>query len=200
MTLTLHDALKTSYKDKDNQKLGMSKFGYTRGEDLSNHNHQVYHHAGENKLLFSVTGSHNKHDAGVDAYLGLGMLKHTNRYKDADTALKESKKKYNINNATVIGHSLGSSVGRNISGNGDKFIGLDGGYTIGEKVRNNGTNYKTKGDVVSLFGKKQTVLQNKNENKYKKLGSYVGLGAFGGLIDAYKAHDIDNITDEQIFV
>ena len=128
------------------------------------------------------------------------MLKHTNRYKDADTALKESKKKYNINNATVIGHSLGSSVGRNISGNGDKFIGLDGGYTIGEKVRNNGTNYKTKGDVVSLFGKKQTVLQNKNENKYKKLGSYVGLGAFGGLIDAYKAHNVDNIKDEQIFV
>ena len=28
----------------------------------------------------------------------------------------------------------------------------------------------------------------------------VGLGAFGGLIDAYKAHDIDNIKDEQIFV
>ena len=70
MTLTLHDALKTSYKDKDNQKLDMSKYGYTRDEDLSNHNHQVYHHSGENKLLFSVTGSHNKHDVGTDAYLG----------------------------------------------------------------------------------------------------------------------------------
>ena len=73
MTLTLHDALKTSYKDKKNQQLDMSKFGYTRDEDLSNHNHQVYHHAGENKTLFSVTGSHNKHNAGVDAYIGLSL-------------------------------------------------------------------------------------------------------------------------------
>ena len=52
MTLTLHDALKTSYKDKKNQQLDMSKFGYTRDENLSNHTHQVYRHAGENKLLF----------------------------------------------------------------------------------------------------------------------------------------------------
>ena len=178
----------------------MSKYGYTRDDDLSNHNHQVYHNQADNKLLFSVTGSHNKHDVGTDAYLGLGLLKSTNRYKDADYALKESKKMYKVDHATVIGHSLGSSVGRNISGNNDKFIGLDGGYTIGEKVRKNGTNYKTKGDIVSMFGKNQKVLHNENENKYKKLGSYIGLGAFGGLIDNYKAHDIDNIKNESIFI
>ena len=51
-----------------------------------------------------------------------------------------------------------------------------------------------------MFGKNQIVLQNKNEDKYKKLGSYVGLGAFGGLIDKYKAHDIDNIKHENIFI
>ena len=198
MTLSLHDALKTSYKNKDEQKLDMSKFGYTRDDDLSNHNHQVYHNQADNKLLFSVTGSHNKHDVGTDAYLGLGLLKSTNRYKDADYALKESKKKYKVDHATVIGHSLGSSVGRNISGNNDKFIGLDSGYTIGQKTRGNA--YKTKGDIVSMFGKNQKVLHNENENKYKKLGSYIGLGAFGGLIDNYKAHDIDNIKNESIFI
>ena len=171
MTLTLHDALKTSYKDKDNQKLDMSKYGYTRDEDLSNHNHQVYHHSGENKLLFSVTGSHNKHDVGTDAYLGLGLLKSTNRYKDADHALKESKKKYKVDHETVIGHSLGGSVGQNISSKNDKVYTLDSGHTIGQKTR--GTAYKTKGDVVSMFGKNQIVLQNKNEDKYKNLGSYI---------------------------
>ena len=49
---------------------------------------------------------------------------------------------------TAIGHSLGSSIANfNTSGN-YKFVGIDSGYTIGPKVRNNSTQYRSIGDIV----------------------------------------------------
>ena len=88
--LTLHTALKNSYKPQ--KTLGK---GYILDDELSNDNQQVYvNRKKNNKLLFSVTGTHNLSDIGSDVYLGLGKLKDTNRYKEADSTLEKAKKKY----------------------------------------------------------------------------------------------------------
>ena len=125
--LSLHTALKNSYKPQNT--LGK---GYILDDELSNDNQQVYvNRKKNNKLLVSVTGTHNLSDIGTDVYLGLGKLKDTNRYKEADSTLEKAKKKYNKSKATIIGHSLGASIGSYIKKRNDRFIGLDAGYTIG---------------------------------------------------------------------
>jgi len=206
--LNLHKVIKNSYKNKPE---ALKKFGYDYDKDLSNDNEQVYFNKQNKKLLYSVAGTHNLKDVGTDLYLAAGGLKNTNRYKEADNKLKDAKKKYGVSNAVVVGHSLGSSIGQNIvsKGAGDKFYGLDAGYTIGQKTRaNNGNShhYRVQGDAVSLLGanaknittlKNPTAYQNTKEG-YKKYGI---LGAGVGLVkDVLGAHDVDKIKHKKIFI
>ena len=131
--LSLHTALKNSYNPQ--KTLGK---GYILDDELSNDNQQVYvNRKKNNKLLVSVTGTRptKLQDIGTDIYLALGKLKDTNRYKEAESILEKSKKKYNKSKATIIGHSLGSTIGSYIKKPEDKFIGLDAGYTIGQPTR-----------------------------------------------------------------
>ena len=145
--LSLHAALKNSYKPQ--KTLGK---GYILDDELSNDNQQVYVNRKKNiKLLFSVTGTHNLSDIGSDVYLGLGKLKDTNRYKEADSTLEKAKKKYNKSKATIVGHSLGATIGSYIKKGNDRFIGLDAGCTIGQPAR--GENYRSKNDIVSFKNK-----------------------------------------------
>ena len=178
--LTLYEGLKNSYKPKKT----LSK-NYIIDDELSNDNQQVYvNRKKNNKLLFSVTGTRlNKlQDIGTDIYLALGRLKDTNRYKEAESTLEKAKKKYNKNSATIIGHSLGSTIGSYIKKPEDKFIGLDGGYTIGQKTRE-GEHYRSKNDIVSLLGSNNTNMKTLNSNT-----------------NLFNAHNIDNIKKEQIYV
>ena len=166
MNLNLHTALKNSYKKPKDAAYDMLKNGYQQDPSLSNHNQQVYYNTKDKKLLVSVAGTHNLSDWGTDLWLGAGGLKNTNRYKEADNILKKAKEKYKTS-ATVIGHSLGASIGAGIASKagGDKYVGLDGGYTIGQKTSNNPNfrSYRTEGDIVSGLGanaKHMTTLKN----------------------------------------
>jgi hypothetical protein len=142
--------------------------------------------------------------------LASGHLKDTNRYKEAKDTLEKAKKKYGVDNATIVGHSLGSSIGNNIaSRDKDKVIGLDGGYTIGQKTRANTTDYRSAGDLVSALGanaKHMTTLSNGNiisNHKYALAGGLLGggVGAFiGAGVDALNSHNVDNIKNKNIFV
>ena len=62
---------------------------------------------------------------------------------------------------------------------------LDGAYTLGQKTRPNTTHYRTQGDLVSSLssGKNTVTLQNPNGQQ--------------GFI---KAHNIDNIKDQNIII
>jgi hypothetical protein len=185
--LNLYDALNSTYQDENKQESTMKKFGYNR-DNSSNDDHQIYHKEGN--LLFTIAGTHKKSDVVTDAMLGLGLIKHSKRYKQSDQALTDAKKKYNITdgNTTIIGHSLGGNVGNLISSKSDKVITYNSGYTLGSKTRSNNKAYRTKGDIVSVLGNNQINLKNKN------------LPIRGIIGNGLKAHTIENLRNEQIFI
>jgi hypothetical protein len=188
----LHDALQASYGDKKGEN-ALKKAGYKYDSMLSSHKQKVWVNPQSKKMLFNVAGSHNIRDFVItDVALALGGLKYTPRYWSADHTLKEAKKKYAGYDTTVTGHSLGSTIGQQIAskGGGDKFYGLDGGFTIGQKLSDNKNfhNYRTAGDLVSgvaSFNPNMTTLTNKGL-----------LGIQGPLL----SHNLSHIKNEQIYV
>ena len=120
--LSLYEGLKNSYLPQ--KTLGKN---YILDDELSNDNQQVYvNRKKNNKLLFSVTGTRptKLQDIGTDIYLAFGKLKDTNRYKEAESTLEKAKKKYKKDSATIIGHSLGSSIGSYIKNQKIDLSGL----------------------------------------------------------------------------
>lgn len=192
MDVNLHDVLKAGYKNKQNQQGALLKNGYVLDNDLSSDNHQTYYNKDKNKLLYNVSGTHNLKDVITDGYLALGGIKNTSRYKEDDKILRKSKEKYNVDSATITGHSLGGSIGGLIAKNNDKVYSLDSGYTIGSRIKNNNKAYRTSGDVVSILGankKRMTTLKNPN------------FSIFNGIVgNAYNAHNVDNIKHKKIFI
>ena len=206
-TPTLHQIVKNSYaKNKANQ-MG----GYEYDQQLSNHNHQVYYNPKDKKLLFSVTGSHNASDWLNNIKLGLGYgFKQSNRYKESHQTLRDAKKKYNINNATVVGHSQSGYTAQHISSAGDKVLTLDKAATIGGNLKS-GDHYRTSGDIVSTFDTGKTHMKTlPNSHGSSLLGTAFKAGVslftgnpllgFSAINDIVKSHDVDNIKDHKIFV
>lgn len=207
--MDLQEILNLSYADREKQKREMAKRGYNYDSMLSNGNTQIYYNPRENKLLNTVTGTHNLSDWGTDAYLAMGHLKDTTRYKEADRALKEAKRKYGVNNAIVAGHSLGGSIASQIASKNDKAFALDAGYTIGQKTRSYGgnhQNYRTSGDVVSLLSgnaKHMKTLENPHGSGLSQLARNVGAGLVHPLLglqstvsNVLKSHDINSVKDK----
>lgn len=185
--LSLYDTLKNSYSKDHKQNMN----GYQLDKSLSNHNQQVYYNPQHKKLVVSVAGTHNLRDWGTDFYLGLGKLKDTNRYKEAKSIYDKAKAKYNPLQSTAVGHSLGNTIANYITSGNDKSVGLDGGFTIGQKVRSNATNYRTSGDVVSALGANQS-----NMHTLRSPNIRTGVG----LVDALRSHNVDNIRNENIII
>ena len=185
MPVSLYDALKNSYKPKD--RIGH----YVKDKELSNDDQQVYikrKKNGKNKLLYTVAGTHKISDYVTDAYLGLGMLKNTSRYKNADETLKKAQAKYKPVKTVVGGHSLGGSIARGIAGDNPVYT-LDKGQTIGETNAKNEVALRSKGDLVSLLGSGHIkTLPNPNFRT--------------GILplDALNSHNINNILNEKIFL
>jgi hypothetical protein len=187
----LHDVLQASYHDEKGKR-ELAKNGYKYDSMLSSKNQQVWVNPKSHKLLFTVAGTDifSPRDLGTDLYLAFGGLKNTNRYKEAEDTLKLAKQKYHNYKTVVAGHSLGSTIGQQIAskGNGDKFYGLDGGYTIGQNVSDNKNfhHYRVDGDWVSGIGGLSSNMKTlRNKNWWK-----------GPLI----AHKLHNIKEERIFV
>ena len=184
----LYDVLKAGYdKTKRND---LNKYGYNYDSMLSNSNQQVYFNPNENKLLVNVAGTKSLQDVGTDLYLAFGDLKSTNRYKQARDTLNKAKEKYNVDNATITGHSLGGAISQYIAGKDDKAITLDKGATIGQKSRKNESAYRVEGDIVSLLNagaKRTTTLENDKPS-------------FLPIRNVLNAHAVDRIKDKNIFI
>ena len=160
---TLHEVVKLSYANKQKQSNGLKSYGYNYDSRFSNDNHQVYYNPNEQKMIFSVTGTHKANDWITNAYLGLGKIKETSRYQDSDKALKEAKSYYNPKNVSVTGHSQGGTTASYIAQPSDKVLTLNKGVSIGQGHRPNETAYRTEGDIVSLLGVRN---RNMTTNKY----------------------------------
>lgn len=189
--ITLHQALKNSYASRDKQKGAFKNQGYVFDGDLSNDNEQVYYNPSQKKLLYTVSGTHNLKDVGTDLWLLGGKLKDTNRYKEASRILEKAKKRYNPQETSITGHSLGGSISQYIANKNDKVFTLDKGATFGQKSRSNEKAYRTSGDLVSVLNansKNMTTLKNPN----KKIGF--------APIDILNSHNVANIKQNKIFV
>ena len=192
--LLLHDVLKNSYAKNKSKTMK----GYNLDENLSNHNQQVYYNPTKKSLLLSGTGTHNFNDdgtynfndIGTDFYLGIGKLKDTNRYKEADKTLKLAKEKYGVNKAIITGHSLFGSIAGYIGNpDVDSIYTLDKGATIGQPVRKNEHVFRSKGDVVSLLNSNDPNITNLI-NPNQQTGRFIK--------DSLKAHNVDNIKYNNI--
>jgi hypothetical protein len=191
--LSLHDALKSSYGDNKSRKK-LASAGYKYDSKLSNRNQQVWFNSNDKKLLVNVAGTHNLKDWGTDAWLAAGHLKDTNRYKEAKKTIDNAKKTYSVHgkiDTTITGHSLGGSIAGYIGNKDDKVYTLDKGATIGQKMRKNEMAFRTSGDIVSAMNansKRMTTLNNPNLK--------TGISP----IDAYTAHNVNNIKNSNIHV
>jgi len=189
MSLDLYEVLDNSYKDKKTQSSAFNKQGYNFDTKLSNDNEQVYFSPTEKKLIVSIAGTHNLSDFGTDIWLASGNLKNTSRFKEGELVLQRAKQKYNIDNATITGHSLGGTIGSYIASSKDKVYTFNRGSTIGQPIRSNETAYRTNGDAVSALNANSTRMHTLNNPNYKS-GNIV--------IDTYRAHNLDNIKNQKI--
>ena len=187
---TLYDVLSNGYKHKKQKSKQLGD--YVMDESLSNHNHQTYYNPKDKKILFNVTGAHNAHDWLTNIKLGLGIgYKESDRYKQSHKALREAKRKYNSQNAVVVGHSQGAATAQYISSKGDRVLTLDRWTTIGSKSREGSKDYRTNGDLVSLIAStRHNTINLKNPNNQTGNIAY----------DILKSHDVKNIKNENLFV
>ena len=189
--LNLKKVLKLSYDDNINNQQSIKKNGYNFDSKLSNKNEKVYYNPNQNKLLVSVAGTHNFKDVLTDAYLGAGKLKDTTRYKQAHKTIRDAKNKYNVESATLAGHSLGGSIVSYAGSKNDTIYTLDKGATIGTKTRSREKAYRNKGDVVSLLSSNSKNMKTFGKTDYLRNGLIKG---------SLKAHDVKNIQSLKIFI
>ena len=206
-TPTLHEVIKNSYSKHKSPQLG----GYEYDAMLSNHNHQTYYNPKTRKLLFSVTGSHNGSDWLNNAKLLAGIgFKESNRYKESHKTLRDAKKKYNVANAIVTGHSQGGYTAQHISSAGDKVLTLDKAATFGGRL-SSGNHYRTKGDLISTLDTGKThmkTLDNPQGGSLFKTVAKAGLAYATGnpllglsaVNDVINNHNVSNIQDHKIFI
>ena len=163
---TLFDVLNNGYKDKKKKSKNLN--GYVMDEELSNKHYQTYYDPKDKKLLFNVTGTRpTASDWLNNINLGLGIgFKESKRYQESHKGLRDAKQKYNVQNATVTGHSKGGLISNYISSKGDKVITLDAAQSILNKSQSGSKNYRSNGDIVSLLGaNKHNTINLSNPNK-----------------------------------
>ena len=150
--LLLSDALKASYKTKEDAEQTYKKHGYNFDKDLSNIHSRVYYHPNEKNLLISYRGTKNLlNDLPTDLAILTGNLNNTDRYKHSKDVLDKAKHKYNTS-ATIIGHSLGGSLASSLGDDRDKIITFNKGaglLTKPHEAKHNETAYRVNGDIVS---------------------------------------------------
>ena len=101
------------------------------------------------------------------------------------------KKKYNVDSATLVGHSLGGSIVSYAGSKGDTIYTLDKGATIGTKTRSREKGYRSAGDAVSALAANASHMKTLSKNNYLRDGIVMG---------ALKAHDVKNIKNDEIYI
>jgi hypothetical protein len=198
------DILNVGYtNDKRKQKEFAKKHGYHLDEELSNHNHQVYHNPQTNELIHNTNGTQNNlksflTDWHTNLQIGLGRGKNTDRYKEEKGNLEKAKKKYNPSKTTITGHSQGGFHASNIGDKDDKIVTYNKASIPFTPSNSNEKHYRTKGDVVSIgaIGQKHTEVIPEKE-KSKSIFPFNSLYNLGKNV--LNSHDIKHL-DERVAV
>ena len=155
VNMPLHKALKLSYLDDNKKKKKLlKKYGFRLDEDLSSHNQTVAYNPNNQRMLYSVAGTHNMDDGKTDLQLAFGNLKRSKRYKEAVNTLDRAKNKYKNSKENIItGESLGGTITSYLPyDDKTRAFAVNSGYTIGQPTRTRQgrlTNYRIKGDLIS---------------------------------------------------
>lgn len=150
--LNLYDALEASYETPKQAKERLKRYNYYVSDTLSTPDIKVAFNPVNKKLLLLGAGTNKLADIGTDVYLATGNLKLTNRYKEAKALLKKAKQAYNVDRATIVGHSLFGAIGSGIAKNTDKVYTYNKGAGVsGNTYQPNERAYRSAGDVVSLL-------------------------------------------------
>lgn len=101
---------------------GLKDKGLVYDADSSDKYHSVYIDTKNNKIVMSIRGTDLKHGMGeavsdllTDAAVAFGATKGTKRYKRSENKLMELKEKYPDMEIESFGHSLGGTIGANLS-------------------------------------------------------------------------------------
>ena len=135
--IKLYDVLKAFYDD--NKKTQLKQYGFDYQPQYSSGKLQTFFNPDDKILIFSVRGTDPRSltDIQTDISLGLGRLKQTKRYKDADAMLKKAKQGLTQKKTVVTGFSLGGAIASGIASGSDKVYTFNRGSTIGSKTRAN---------------------------------------------------------------
>lgn len=182
--LKLYNALKIGYfRNENKQRKRLKRFGYRLDPELTTREQMVAFNPFSKKLLFVSNGTdpRNTVDLAEDLLIGLGSSpKYRKRINEQKNALLKAKEKYNVDSATIVGHSLGANTTHYIGSENDKIIGYNPAL-INQKIRNNETLLKTKYDPVSALANNVRVIDGGNEN-------------------IINAHKLEALKDEPIFI
>jgi hypothetical protein len=184
--LKLYNALEIGYlRNEAKQKKRLKRFGYKLVPDLTNREHTVAFNPVNQKLLYISNGTDfsNLRDVKHDVMGAVGAQRSSSREKEERNALLKAKQELKPKEVVLVSHSLGSQYTNYIAGSGDKVIQYNPYYTAGAKSRGNVENYRTRGDLVSMFSPAEnTTTLN-----------------VGGLAPV-QAHGISQIRDAPIYV
>lgn len=185
--IRLYNALNIGYlRNEKKQKKRLKRFGYVLDPELTNRERLVAWNPYNKKLLFVENGTENtieglRKDIPEDLIAGLGFKQDRKRVEEAKNTLLKAKKKYNAPTATLVSHSLGGNVAHYIANEGDKVV-MYNPYLINQKKRPNETIYRTEGDVVSSLTTGAKTLERPASQSF------------------FKAHNVENIREEPIFL
>jgi hypothetical protein len=191
--LSLYKALKVGYlRDEAKQSRALKRFGFQLDTRISDGRQtMVAYNPMEKKVLFVSNGTdaHSAKDIETDLILATGALKQTKRYAETKRAYDMAKEKYKGASFIDAGHSLGGGLINEIVGRKDTAYNYNPALAKNSIAHTNVQNYRTAGDIVSIFAPKQTTTQLVNHNETVRPVNYL-----------LKAHALDNIKELPVFV
>lgn len=158
--LKLYKALKIAYlrnQPKRQAKL-LKRFGYILDKDLSDPREtMVAYNPFDKKVLFVSNGTdtRSEKDLVTDFGLAIGGLKQSARYQDTENILKKAHDKYKDSKFVLAGTSLGGALVNAVSTPKDKVVTYNSAFLPFSKAKENVKNYRTQGDVISVFSPKE---------------------------------------------
>jgi hypothetical protein len=173
--LKLYKALKIAYI-RNNQKLQakkLKKFGYILDKDLSDPREtMVAYNPFKKKVLFVANGTDIKSEKDIltDVILAQGGIKQTPRFDDTKAILNKAHEKYKDAKFVLAGTSLGGALVNYAARPKDQTVTYNAAFTPGAKARENVENYRTEGDLISVFAPKKTttILKAPKDNQPPK--------------------------------
>jgi len=189
----MYKSLQVGYlRNEERQARKLKKYGYVLDRELTNNERMVAYNPFTKKTIFVENGSQTKLRDPAQfvedwsnniALVPFGNFEKSQRFKDAQNAYLKAKEKYKDTQFTLVAHSQSAITVNDLAKTGDKGYTFNGAL-LKQKDNPNVTNYRSKGDVVSMFA---------NPNDMKTLASPV-------TQNPISAHNIENIKELPVFV